>query len=458
MTVVLENAVVAGIEALRSQLQGAALIEGNDGYDARRAVFNGRFDRRPAVIVVPVGTGDVAAAVQFAKANDLAVAVKGGGHGAAAWAVPAGGMMIDLSGWKTTEIDPVARTVRAQPGLTSGELNQATMAYGLTVPTGKISNVGIAGMTLGGGIGWLARKYGLAIDHLRSVEIVTGDGEIRTASEREHPDLFWGVRGAGATLGVVTSFEFDLVPVDTVLAGFVAYPLELAPQVLQAYRSLTSSAPDDLTSLLALVTMPDAPSMVAVVVTWCGDLAEGERVLAPIRSVATPMMDIIAPMPYGALQAQLAEMAPAGFSHEEKSAYLSGCSDELVLTMMERYRSAPILPMSLMFIEHYGGAVSRVDGDAMAYGNRDREFNLMFETGWADPSQEAAATAWMRDTWDAVRPYTVPAAYVNYFDVCDSHRAEQAFGSKKYRRILDLKAIYDPRGLFRSNPVTPVLP
>lgn len=458
MTVVIEQGIVAGIDELRAQLEGLALVDGNDGYDERRAVFNARFDRKPAVIVVPVATGDVAAAVRFAKANDLAVAVKSGGHGSAAWAVPAGGMMIDLSGWKAAEVDPVAKTVRAEPGLTSGELNQATMTHGLAVPTGKIGTVGVGGMTLGGGIGWLARKHGLAIDHLRSVEIVTGDGEIRTASERENPDLFWGVRGAGATLGVVTSFEFDLVPVGTVLAGFVAYPLELAPQVVQAYRALTASAPDELTSIFALVTMPDAPSMVAVVVTWCGDLAEGERVLAPIRSVATPMMDIISPMPYGALQAQLAEMAPGGFSHEEKSAYVTGCSDDLVLTMVDRYRSAPVLPMSLMFIEHYGGAVSRVAEDAMAYGNRDREFNMLLETGWADPSQEAASVAWLEETWDAVRPYTVPAAYVNFLDLDDSHRVAEAFGAQKYRRILDLKAIYDPRGIFRSNPVTPLLP
>ena len=298
--------------------------------------------------------------------------------------------MIDLSGWKSAEVDPIAKTVRAQPGLTSGELNRATMEHGLAVPTGKISSVGIGGMTVGGGIGWLARKHGLAIDHLRSVEIVTGDGEIRTASEYENPDLFWGVRGAGATLGVVTSFEFDLVPVGTVLAGFVAYPLELAPQVIQAYRALTSSAPDDLTSILVLITMPEAPPMVAVTVTWDGDLEEGERVLEPIRSIAPPMIDMIAPMPYGALQAKLAEMAPSGLSHEMKSAYIDGCSDELFLTMVERYRSAVVPTLSLMFIEHYGGAVSRVPDDAMAFGNREHEFNLMIETGWVDPAQEAA--------------------------------------------------------------------
>ena len=420
-------------------------------------MFNGRYNRRPAVIVVPSGTADVAAAVRFAKANDLAVAVKGGGHGTAAWAIPADGMTIDLSDWKTAEVDPNAKTVRAQPGLTSGELNRATMEHGLAVPTGKVGTVGVGGMTVGGGIGWLARKHGLAIDHLRSVEIVTGDGEVRIASERENPDLFWGVRGAGATLGVVTSFEFDLVPVDTVLAGFVAYPLDLAPQVIQAYRALTSSAPDELTSILALATMPDAPSMVLCAVTWSGDLAEGERVLAPIRSIPTAMIDMIAPIPYGALQAKLAEMAPAGFSHASKSAYVTGCSDELFLTMVERYRSAVVPPMTVMFLEHYGGAVSRVPDDAMAFGNRDKEFNLLVEAGWIDPSQESAATAWLEETWEALRAHTLPAAYVNFLDLDESHRAEEAYGAEKFRRILDLKAIYDPRGLFRSNPVTPGL-
>jgi hypothetical protein len=458
MTVVMEKNVAAGIEELRSQLRGYVLIDSDAGYDERRAVFNGRVDRRPQIIIVPSGTGDVAAAMRFARANDLAIGVKSGGHGSAGWAVPSGGLMIDFSAWKSAEVDPVAKTVRAQPGLTTGELNRATIEHGLTVPTGKISTVGVGGLTLGGGIGWLARKYGLAIDHLRSVEIVTGDGEIRTASAQENPDLFWGVRGAGSTFGVVTSFEFDLVPVDTVLAGFVAYPLELAPQVVQAYRTLTANAPDELTSILALVTMPDAPAMVAPVVTWSGELAEGERVLAPLRTIGTPMVDMIAPMPYGALQAKLSEMAPGGVSREEKTAYVNGCTDELFLTMVERYRVAPNPLLSIMFIEHYGGAVSRVADDAMAFANRDKEFNLLFGAGWVDPADEAASLEWLQGTWDAVRPYTTPAAYLNYFDVSDSHRAEEAFGADKFRRILDLKAIYDPRGLFRSNPVTPVLP
>jgi hypothetical protein len=245
--------------------------------------------------------------------------------------------------------------------------------------------------------------------------------------------------------------------VDTVLAGFVAYPLELAPQVIQAYRALTSNAPDELTSILALATMPDAPSMVLAAVTWSGDLAEGERVLAPIRSIPTPMMDMIAPMPYGALQAKLSEMAPAGFSHESKSAYVTGCSDELFLTMVERYRSAVVPPMTVMFLEHYGGAVSRVSADAMAFGNREKEFNILVEAGWIDASQEAASTAWLEETWDALSDHTLPAAYVNFLDLGESHRADEAFGVEKFRRILDLKAIYDPRGLFRSNPVTPGL-
>lgn len=458
MTIVMDQSIVAEIGQLRGQLRGLALVEGDAGYDERRAVFNGRYNRKPAVIVIPKAIEDVVAAIRFARGNDLAVAVKSGGHGSAAWAVVEDGVMIDLSGWKDAEVDPFAKTVRAQPGLTSGELNRATMEYGLAVPTGKVGSVGVGGMTLGGGIGWLARKYGLAVDHLLSVEIVSGDGQIRTASAHENPDLFWGVRGAGSTLGVVTSFEFSLVPVGTVLAGFVAYPLDLAPQVVQAYRTLTADAPEELTSILALATMPDAPSMVLVAVTWCGDLDEGERVLSAIRSIDSPMADMIAPMPYGALQAKLAEMAPAGFSHEGKSAYVTGVSDELFLTMVERYRSAVVPPMTVMFIEHYGGAVSRVPDEAMAFGNRDREFNLLIESGWVDPSQEAAATAWLEETWDTVRPFTVPAAYVNFLDLGDSHRVDEAFGAAKYLRILDLKAIYDPRGLFRSNPVTPVLP
>jgi FAD/FMN-containing dehydrogenase len=449
---------LANIGALRAQLGGLALIEGDAGYDERRAVYNARYDRRPLVIVVPHSVDDVAAAVRFARAGDLAVAVKGGGHGAAGWAAVEGGVMIDLSSWKAADVDPIARTARVQPGLTSSELNRATMENGLAVPTGKMGSVGIGGMVLGGGIGWLARKYGLAIDHLRSVQIVTGDGEIRTASGDEHPDLFWGVRGAGSTLGVVTSFEFDLIPISMVLGGFVAYPLELAPQLAQAYGALVESAPDELSSILALTTMPGGPAMALMAATWCGDLAAGERVLEPIRSLGTPIADAIAPMPYGALQAELAKMAPVGVRHEMKSAYVDGVSDDLFLTMVERYRSAVVPPLTVMFLEHYGGAVARVPDEATAYGNRSQAFNLMVESGWAEPSQEDASLAWLDETWAALHSHVLPAAYINYLDIDDSHRAVEGFGGANYRRVLDLKAIYDPAGIFRSNPVTPVLP
>jgi FAD/FMN-containing dehydrogenase len=458
MTLVLEEETSTGIAELRARLRGVALMDGDSGYDGRRAVWNARFDRRPAMIVVPQGTGDVAEAVRFARARGLAVSVKGGGHGAGGWAVANGGLMIDLSGWKAAEVDPINRTARVRPGLTSSELNRATMEHALATPGGKVGSVGIAGSTLGGGIGWIARKHGLAIDHLRSVEIVTGDGQIRTASETENIDLFWGVRGAGSALGVVTAFEFDLVPMSMVLAGFLAYPLELAPQLVQAHRALTAGAPDELTSVLALASMPNAGPLAMVAVTWCGDLTEGERVLEPIRSLATPVLDMIAPMPYGALQAEMAKMALPGLSHELKSAYVDGCTDELFLTMAEHYRSAPVAQMTTMLIEHYGGAVARVSDDAMAFGNRTREFNLLVETGWTDPAQEEATAAWLDRTWNALRPQTLPAAYVNFLDLDDSHRAVESFGGEKYRRILDLKAIYDPDSLFRSNPVTPVLP
>jgi hypothetical protein len=452
------EATVTGVGELRARLRGAALIDGDSEYDARRAVWNSRFDRRPAVIVVPRDTADVAGAVRFARARGLAVSVKGGGHGAAGWAATDGGLMIDLSGWKAAEVDPISRFARVQPGLTSGGLNRATMEHGLATPGGKVGSVGIAGSTLGGGIGWLARKHGLAIDHLRAVEIVTGDGQIRVASETENPDLFWGVRGAGSTLGVVTAFEFDLFPISMVLAGFLAFPLELAPQLVQAYRALTATVPDELTSVLALATMPDVGPLAIVAVTWCGDLAEGERLLEPIRALGTPVLDMIAPMPYGALQTEMAKMAPAGFSHELKSAYVGGCTDELFLTCVEHYRSAVVPQMTTMLIEHYGGAVARVPDDAMAFGNRAHEFNLMIETGWAGPAHEEAAVAWLDQTWNAVRGYTHEAAYINFLDLDDTHRAVEGFGVEKYRRILDLKAIYDPDSLLRSNPVTPVLP
>src|SRR4029453_10646158 len=346
------------IEAFRSSVRGVLLCATDTGYDTARKVWNGMIDRPPALIVRCTGVADVIAAVQFVRTHDLLVAVRGGGHNVAGHAVWEGGLLIDLSRMKGMRVDPVQRTAHAQPGLTGGEFDRETQVFGLATPLGYISTTGIAGLTLGGGYGWLARSYGLASDNLRSVDLVTADGQCLTASATEHPDLFWGVRGGGGNFGIVTSFEYQLHPVGPVLGGVVIYPFAQARAVLQFHRDFTETAPDEYTCFPALGTSPAGEPVALLRVCYNGPLAEGERVLRPLRAFGSPLADHIGPMAYPALQTRYDDVTPPGLHYYWKSNALTELTDEAIDTMVAHCATRPA-PQCGMALGQLGGAVNR---------------------------------------------------------------------------------------------------
>lgn len=448
----LGEAVVAG---LRAAIRGEVITPNDAGYDEARAVWNGMIDRAPALIVRCTDESDVITAVGFARAHDLLLAVRGGGHSAAGLAVCDGGIVIDLSRMKGIAVDPVRRTVRAQGGVTWGELDRETQTFGLATTGGAISTTGIAGLTLGGGLGWLMRSHGLACDNLLSVEMVTADGRLLTVSEHEHADLLWGVRGGGGNFGIVTSFEFRLHPVETVLAGMLVHPLERAGEVLRFYRDFTRSAPDELTVFASLMTTPEGVPVLALVVCYNGPVVAGEEALRPLRSFGPPIADQIAPMPYTQLQSMLDEAFPHGLQVYWRSHFLSGLEDTAVDAIVARIASVSS-PLTAVLIEQLGGAVSRVGHDATAFQHRSARFNLAIITRWTDPAGSAPHIAWTRDLWDALRPFA-SGVYVNYLGVEEGQdRVHDAYGATTYERLTRLKAQYDPTNLFRLNQnITP---
>jgi hypothetical protein len=367
--VILTEAVV---EALEASLHGALLRPGDGDYDAARALWNAMHDRHPALIVRCAGVADVMTAVNFARTHGIPVAVRGGGHNVAGTGSCDGGLMLDLSRLKGVRVDPVGQTARAEPGLTWGELDHETQAFGLATTGGICSEAGIAGLTLGGGFGWLMRKYGLALDNLLAVDVVTADGQLRTASATENADLFFGIRGAHSNFGVVTSLEYRLHPVGpTVLAGMVLHPLEKAGEVLRFYREHTSRAPDEMSAWAALLTSPDGHPMVAILACYIGPAEVGEQVVQPLKEFGPPLADLIQPMPYVRAQSLIDGAFPPGRCSYWKSSLLNGLSDDAIDTVVTGFREATS-PYSSVLVEQLGGAVNRVrpDGTAFATGMR----------------------------------------------------------------------------------------
>jgi len=342
------------VEDFKKSLRGRLLRPGDDGYEGARKIWNGMIDRRPALIARCAGAADVARCVDFARAENLVLAVRGGGHGVAGNAVCDGGLMIDLSVMRTVRVDPARRTARADAGVTWGEFDHETQAFGLATPGGQVSTTGIAGLTLGGGWGWLARKYGLASDNLLSVDIVTADGKLRTASDTEHADLFWGVRGGGGNFGVVTSFEYRLHPVGPVVGGFVFYPFAIARDVLQRYRELTRKAPDELAADAALLTLPDGTKVAGIAACYCGTVAEGERLLGPLKTFGTPVVDQLGPTSYISVQTMLDASYPSGLQQYWKSSFLREVDDKAIDTMIA-HCTAPASPMCHGLLEFQAG-------------------------------------------------------------------------------------------------------
>jgi FAD/FMN-containing dehydrogenase len=443
----LEDSVV---EAFKASLRGALLRPGDVGYDDTRKIHNGMIDRRPALIACCAGVADVLTGVRFAREHDLLVSVRGGGHGMPGFAVCEGGLMLDLSGMKSVHVDPHHRTVRAEAGVTWGEFDHETQAFGLATTGGVVSSTGIAGLTLGGGHGFLMRRYGLACDNLLSVDVVTADGRWLCASATEHAELFWGLRGGGGNFGVVTSFDYRLHPLETMLAGMVIYPMAQAKAFLKRYREVTSTAPDELGSLVALGTLPDGTQAAVLLVGYSGPIADGEKLLRPLREFGPPLADQVSPSPYMALQGISEHFNPRGYRNYLKTNYLRELSDDAIDILVERYASVPA-PFSHIVVEHMGGAVSRMDRQATAYNYRDAQYNFLIVGMWADPAQDARAIPWVRSLWQALQPFSSGNIYVNYESDVGVDRVQAAYGAAKYDRLVALKNTYDPTNFFRLN-------
>ena len=439
----------ATVQSFADSLRGRLLQRGDDGYDEARKLFNGMIDRRPALIAQCLGAADIAAAVRFAREHNLIVSIKGGGHSVTGNAVCHGGLMIDPSRMKSIRVDPAQQTVRAEPGVLGGELDRETQAFGLSTPVGSVSSTGISGLTLGGGQSWLASKHGLAIDNLLSADIVTADGTLRTASATRHEDLFWGVRGAGHNFGVVTSFEYQLHPVGPVLGGMVIHPLSQAVEALRFYRDFTASQPDALQTWAGLLTLPDGNQVLAIVPCYIGSLAEGERLLAPLRRFGSPVADTVAPLPYVAMQQIFDPAFPPGRLNYWKSALAGRLTDELIEASVEHARKVPSPHTPILFIEMHG-AYRRVGKTDTAYYHRDLQYDLIGVSMWTDPADTQRNIDWTQRLFAAWEPHLARAVYVNDLGDEGEDRARSAYGDN-YPRLVALKNKYDPTNLLRHN-------
>ncbi len=440
----------AVIADFRSSLRGDLLTPADDGYDAARVVWNAMIDRRPALIARCHGVSDVSSAVNVAREQGLVVAVRGGGHNVSGNAVCDGGLMIDLSPMASIRVDPMARTARAEPGVLWKDLDHETQSFGLATTGGTISATGIAGLTLGGGVGWLSGKHGMAIDNLLSVDIVTADGQLRHASPSEDPELFWGIRGAGANLGIVTSFEYRLHPVGPmVVGGLVIHPIERASDVLRFYRDFATAQPDELTTYAALLSLPDGTPVIALACCYAGDIEEGERIVTPLKLHGQPIVDTVGPMPYTALQSMLDGAFPYGRQNYWKSGYVNSINDAAIETIVEQTRVIPS-PHTVILIQDFHGAAGRVPNDATAFAHRDAPHSIAILSNWADPADNERQIAWTRAFFAALEPEMTQGVYVNELGDEGNDRVRHAYGDN-YDRLAALKAEYDPTNLFRMN-------
>jgi FAD/FMN-containing dehydrogenase len=439
------------VDQLRLTCTGPVLVEGDAGYDDARAVHNGLVDKRPGLIVGCHNTADIADAVRFARDIGLEISVRGGGHNVAGLAVTDGGLMIDLQPMKGVLVDPASAHATAQGGVTWTEYNRATHAYGLASTGGVVSTTGIAGLTLGGGLGWLMGRYGMAVDNLLAVELVTADGEIRTVSEDEEPDLFWAVRGGGGNFGVASSFRYALHPVSMVTGGLVAFDLPDTVSVGAAYREITAGAPDEQTTFMAITHAPDGSGhkITGLALCHCGDPADGEQAADALRSAGTPLVDLLGPMPYPAVNSMLDDGFPKGARNYWKSAFFKELSDDALGTARECFERAPSI-MTGMVIEHFHGEVTRIDPTATAYPHREPGYNLVLLGQWLDAADDDANIAWVRDTFAELGPFMADQVYVNYMNVDDSDRVRAAYGPN-WERLVTLKGRYDPDNVFHLN-------
>src|SRR5919109_1642812 len=450
--IVLEESAVQKLEA---SLRGELLRPGDETYDETRKVWNGMIDHRPALIARCAGTADVVETITFARENDLLVSVRGGGHNIAGKAVCTGGLMIDLSPMRSVAVDHLNRTARVEGGATLGELDRATQAAGLATTAGVVTHTGVAGLTLGGGVGRLARKYGLACDNVLSIELVTADGQLLRASDTENSDLFWGMRGAGANFGVATSFEFQLHPVGPgVLGGVLIHPLDKAKEALKFYFEYSRSAPDELSVDAFFLTSPEGDPVFAISPCYIGPIEQGERVLEPLRRFGPPLADEVAPVPYTEAQAAGDAFFPIGLHYYWKSHFLEEISDDAIEATVSHFASVPS-PQSVIVFQQYGGAVSRVGETETAYRHRNAQYDNFATSVWTDPRETEGQRQWVREWWDMMSPFSIGAEYVNNLGEEGEDRVRAAYGDN-YDRLVALKNRYDPANFFRLNAnITP---
>jgi FAD/FMN-containing dehydrogenase len=448
------------LDALRGGLRGELSLPGQAGYDEARTIWNAMIDRRPAAVVRALGTSDVIQTVRLASQYGLLMSVRGGGHNIAGNAVCDAGLMLDLSRMRSLWVDPKARTARVEPGARLADLDKETQVFGLATPVGINSTTGIAGLTLGGGFGWLSRKHGLTVDNLISADVVTAAGDLLRASETDHPDLFWAIRGGGGNFGVVTSFEFKLHAVGPqVTAGLIVHPFSNAKAVLHEYRRLVATAPDDLCCWVVMRKAPPLPflpqqlhgtEVLVLALCHAGDPVAAEKAVAPFRAIGRPIADVVGPAPYTGWQTAFDPLLTPGARNYWKSHDLVELADGLLEVLLSAVRRLPS-PECEIFIANLGGAVNRVPVEATAYPHRDVDFVMNVHTRWTSPSQDSACVEWARGLHAAAAPFATGGVYVNFMPEDEAQRVRSGAYGPNYDRLAKVKARYDPRNLFRMN-------
>ena len=447
-----------GVATFAAGFGGIALMAGDAGYDEARAVWNGSFDRRPALIARCRTGNDVIEVVGFARESGIPLAVRGGGHSLAGLSSCDDGIVLDLSLMREVVVNPASRSARVQPGATWAVFDAATQAHGLASTGGLISSTGVAGLTLGGGIGWLMRRHGLACDNLTAADVVTAGGEVVRATTSADAELLWGLRGGGGNFGVVTSFEFRVHPVGPIVGGLALFPLDRGQEVLRRYRTWAAELPDEFSTLAGVVTAPPAPFVpedlvgrkaVAIVGCWCGDPDVGQGALRPIREL-NPAADVFGPMSYPVLQGMLDEGAPPGRRSYTRSGYVAELGDGLIDTVLEHGERMPS-PFSQIHFHQMGGAVARVGEEDTAFGSRRAAYAYNVNSMWADPSEDEIHETANRDLARALGPFSTGGVYVNFLGIEGEARVRAAYGDAKYERLARLKVAFDPQNLFRLN-------
>ncbi len=449
----------ASAERLRARMHGSVLLPGASGYDEARTIWNAMIDRRPAMIARCVDSDDVRHAVSFARQEDLLLSIKGAGHNIGGLSLADGALLIDLSPMRTVQIDPERRTARVAPGCTLADFDAAAQVHGLATPLGINSTTGVAGLTVGGGFGWLSRKYGLTSDNLIAADVVTSDGELVRVSEKDEPDLFWAIRGGGGNFGVVTSFEFRLHPVGPeVMSGLIVHSLDDAADVLRGWHEFTQSAPDEATIWVVLRPAPPLPFLppevhgkpiIVLAGMWAGDVASGEAGLAPLRAIGKPIADVMGPKPYAGWQQAFDPLLTPGARNYWKTHDFADLSSDALDLAADLAAKMPS-PHCEIFLGHMGGEVNRKPRDATAYGARDAEYIMNVHGRWETAAEDEAGIGWCRDVFNALAPFATGSAYVNFMTQEEGARVGTAYGPN-YERLVELKDRYDPGNLFRIN-------